>query len=286
MAGQYRLVCLTSLASILLNTPMLAFSSPLPTLNSTSHSSNNAVKVRAIPAVDPDGWIPFDSVGMMLPVKLTNDEPFPPSECKTVECKQRIDYVSSSNGTPLPPGLGLSRRDHPRQGSRDIARRKAQIDFDDITGQPTYRLNDYDDDDEEEQDDKEEDNEGYEQNDDEDEDYEDDDEDDDNDREALAKRHLPLVRGTSVLGTPTFSRRSEGLLARLFRRLKKPSQKSTISKLQRKKKNKASLKGSKKKGKSFKKLVDNNKSRKKISNKGKGKLKLGGIDLMKGATIL
>jgi hypothetical protein len=206
MAGQYRLVCLTSLASILLNTPMLAFSSPLPTLNSTSQSSNNALKVRAIPQVDPDGWIPFDSVGMMLPVKLTDDEPFPPSDCNTVECKQRMDYLSSSDDTPLPPGLGLSRRDHPRQGSRDIARRKAQVEFDDITGQPTYRLTDYDDDEEEE--DVEEEEEGdteYEQNNDENEDYGDDgdDEDDEIDREALARRHLPLVRGMSWVRPPS-----------------------------------------------------------------------------------
>lgn len=261
---------------------MLAASSPLPSLNNTNVQNNKPIRVRAIPQPDADGWIPFDSVGMMLPVKLTDDDASHSTECNTVECKQHMDYTGSVGDAQLPPGLGLSRRDYPRQGSRDIARRKAAVGLDEETGEAVYRLADYDgddQDDEEDDDDSADEDEEY----DEDEGYDNeddysDDEDDGNDREALAKRHLPLLRGTSVLGTPTFSRRSEGFLARLFRRKKSNSNKSDSDEGKKRKKNKSKSKGRKLKSKT--KALD------KVTKKGKGKLKLGGIDLMKGATIL
>lgn len=274
MAGQSRLLCVSSLLAILLNAPVFATSSPLPPVNGTNQQTNPALKPRVIPTPDADGWIPFDSVGMMLPVKLTEDsDTSPPPGCNTVECKQRMSYMSSlSGGVPLPPGLGLTRRDLPRQGSRDLVRRKAAIGLDDA-GEPVYRLADYDDDEEEEDENGDEEEEDVEDYGDDEEGYYEGDEDDENDENSLAKRHLPLLKGVSVLGTPTFSRRSEGFLASLFRRKKKNSKKVADLTRPRRKKNK-----SKSKSKS--------KQLKKIKKKGKGKFNIGGIDLMKGATIL
>lgn len=270
MASQSRLLCLTSLLAILINVPSFIVSSPLPSINGTSQYSSPSVKTRGLPAPDVDGWIPFDSVGMMLPTKLTDEAEDTPATCNTVECKQRMSYMGSSGYSPLPPGLGLSRRDLPRQGSRDLLRRKAEVGLDD-TGEPVYRLADYDDDEAEADDSSDEDEEKYyydDSDDNEGEDYEED--DDEYDENSRAKRHLPLVRGVSVLGTPTFSRRDESFLARLFRRKKtKTSNKSRKQDKPRRKKS-----NSKSKSEQLDKM------------RKKGKLGLGGVDLMKGATIL
>lgn len=212
----------------------------------------------------------------MLPVNLAEEAPSSPPGCNTVECKQRMTYMNSgaAGAAPRPPGLGLTKKDLPRQGSRDLVRRKAAVGLDD-DGEPVYRLADYDEDEEEEGDNDEGEEADYDE-DDQDEYYEGD-EDDENDEDSLAKRHLPLLKGISVLGTPTFSRRSESFLTSLFRRKKKSSPKSDAEdKLPRKKKNK---------NKNKNKLKQVNKL-KKNKGKGKGKLNLGGIDLMKGATIL
>jgi hypothetical protein len=298
MAFKLRLLHLLPFTLVLLHSVDSASSSPLPLHNVTSRS-NKSLKTRGlIPGPDPNDWIPFDSVGMMLPVKVPGvsqgeKDKFP---CDTVECEQHMNYMTPGSSS-LPPGADLGARDLSKQGSRDLLRREAAVAFDKETGEPSYQfIDDTDEPDEPDEQDSDDADEPDESDETEDANenskqasgkntQEVDDPSDEGNRD-LVERHLPVFRGISVLGTPNFSRRSDSFLTRLFKRKKYSSPKDSEFKSGEVNTSKRK-KGENKKAKDIKKSAKDNKSKKgKKKSNTKGKLGLDKLDLMKGATIL
>lgn len=114
----------------------------LPSLAAPSTSYPNVTSTRLTPAqaaatstsstADEEGWIPFDSYGLMMHMA-------PRAECSDVGCYNHVDNTPESNPTFATPP-------HLRHGSRDIARKNGTLGWT-RDGEAVYTLNEAEEDD-------------------------------------------------------------------------------------------------------------------------------------------
>lgn len=275
MSVYSRTLCVSTLASILLHASTfgLAASAPLSLSNATASSSSNAVRARprelqSIPQRDNDGWLHFDSFGLMLPMdgdQDNSDESLAACQDGTVECQQHDDSPPSQPDFVQGHSAAARRGLQPISGSRDLVKRNGTFGVGE-DGQPVYSVIPEDDDDDETGD----------------EDGEEESDEDDNaspeapdaeDTSDLEKRSPSFV--DNRVSFSTLTKRVASYVSSLFKRKNKSDKKSRTSSKRNRNKGKGKGKG--------------RKSRSKKSKKGKGGNaleKLGSELIMKGATLL
>ena len=283
MSVYSRTLCMSTLASILLHASTfgLAASAPLSVSNATTSSaSSDTIRARprqlqSLSQPDNDGWLHFDSFGLMLPMdghQDDSDESLAACQDGTVECQQHNDSPPSQPDFVQGHSAAARRGLQPVSGSRDLIKRNGTFGLGE-DGQPIYSVipagdkdadaGDKDDDDEA-----------------------DEEEEGDPDDGAPPEIHNADTTGDLIKRSPssidlrhsssTLAKRASSYISKLFKRKSKSNNKKG-SRTSSKKKNRNKGKG---KGR---------KSGSKKSKKGKGGNaleKLGSDLIMKGATLL
>lgn len=246
MSAYSKILCVSTLFSILASSASVSAAAAPITNSSSSPSAHRPRSARTFALPDDDGWLHFDSIGMMLPVS---------------------DGVSSDSAD----GGEFGKRTLPVSGSRDLVKRSALLGRGE-DGDLVYQLQEespdgtsiarYDSEN--------------------DDDYEEEEEEDGDDEDwyaadgETALDKLDSRSLSSASGLRSLARRAARSLSSLMRR--KSSKKSSNRKSQAKKSGKKSAK----KGKKQQQKKASNKN----SNKATDALELGKGLIMKGATLL
>ena len=141
MTSHIRAIPFPVLATLLLSVSSLALASPVPPQNVTARSDGLLRTRRHLAQPDKDGWMDFDSVGLMLPLEQ-RAEPFDYEDkggsCTSVDCQQHSTYATDQDLAESSSRLHTGSYEATPQGSRDLMRRKAIVIMDKETGEPSY----------------------------------------------------------------------------------------------------------------------------------------------------